>query len=118
MEQDDDRRRQPRVRVAAFATMETTGALNANNQALCAVKDVSRTGIGLTTGQPPMRGQTVIVRLALDDEIHELRTRATRVERNGTSNFYVVGLDWSLCSPDELSFLDRALSAVETQPQD
>ncbi len=115
---DDERRRGPRIRVAATATLETGGVLNPNNQALCAVQDVSRSGIGLSTGQPPMRGQTVILRIALDDEIHELRTQATRVERKGTSNFYSVGLDWSSCSPDELSFLDRVLEVFEEQPQD
>lgn len=115
---DDERRRAPRVRVAATATLETGGVLNPNNQALCTVQDVSRSGVGLSTGQPPMRGQTVILRIALDDEIHELRTHATRVERKGTSNFYSVGLDWSSCSPDELSFLDRVLEVLEEQPQD
>lgn len=118
MQNDDERRREPRVRVAATATLETFGVLNPNDQALCAVQDVSRSGIGLSTGQPPMRGQTVMLRLGLDDEIHELQTRATRVERKGTSNFYTVGLDWSSCSPEELSFLDRVLAAFEEQPQD
>lgn len=118
MQNDDDRRRTPRVRVAAIATLETTGVLNPNNQALCTVRDVSRSGIGLKTGQPPMRGQRVLLRLVLDDEMHELVTRATRVQRCGTGNFYEVGLDWSTCTADELAFLDRVITVVETQPQD
>lgn len=118
MQDDDDRRRQSRVRVAAIATLETSGTLNPNNQALCSVTDVSRTGIGLRTGQPPMRGQIVTLRVALDEEVHELRTLATRVNRCGSGNFYDVGLDWSSCSPEQLAFLDRVLAVIETQPQD
>lgn len=118
MENDDDRRRSPRVRVAAIATLETTGVLNPNDQALCAVRDVSRCGIGLQTGQPPMRGQKVHLRVALDDEVHEMVTIATRVNRCGAGNFYDVGLDWSSCTQEQLAFLDRVLQVIETQPQD
>lgn len=114
----DERRRHPRVRVAAVASLETAGVLNPNDQALCSVRDVSRSGIGLHTGQPPMRGQSVLLRVALDDEIQTLKTTATRVQRCGTSNFYDVGLDWSHCTPEQLAFLDRVLAIVETQPQD
>lgn len=113
-----ERRRHPRVRVAAIATLETTGALNPNDQALGAVTDLSRCGIALKTGQPPMRGQMVILRIALDEEIHELRALATRVQRCGDGNFYDVGIDWSNCTEPELAFLDRVLAVVETQPQD
>ncbi|MBZ0151710.1 MAG: PilZ domain-containing protein [Planctomycetes bacterium] len=115
---DDDRRRAPRVSVAAVASLETLGALNANNQALCTVRDVSRSGIGLQTGQPPIAGQAVVLRLALDDVIHELKTRATRVLRRGDSNFYDIGLDWSTCSPAQLKFLDDVLAAIEGHPLD
>ena len=116
MSQDQDRRRGPRVRVAAFATLETRGVLNANNQALCSVKDVSESGIGLETGQPPLVGQGVILRLALDDKMHELRTFATRVDRRGKGNFYEVGLDWSNCTPEQLDFLRQVLRVIEQQP--
>jgi hypothetical protein len=105
------------VRVAAFATLETRGRLNANDQALCSVLNVSRHGIGLQTGQPPMTGQGVILRLVLDDEMHELRTFATRVDRRGDTNFYDVGLDWSRCTPDQLDFLDQVLGAFEAEPK-
>ena len=117
MTDDSDRRRAPRARVAAIASLETKGKLNANDQAIGVVRDMSRTGIGLETGQPPMVGQGVILRLVLDDESHQLCTRATRVERRGKSNFYQVGLDWSMCSSAELAFLDRVLHAYEQQPQ-
>ena len=111
----DDRRRSPRVRVAAIASMKTCGSLNANDQALCAVLDLSRHGIGVETGQPPSPGQGVLLRIALDDRIHELKTRVTRVERRGSSHFYRVGLDWSHCSPAQLAFLDEVLAA-QTKP--
>lgn len=108
----DNRRRATRVRAVAVASLETCGTLNANDQALCTVKDLSRTGIGLETGQPPIKGQGVILRLSLDEEIVEIRTRATRVTRQPDSHFYTIGLDWSHCSESELAFLDRVLGAM------
>jgi hypothetical protein len=112
----DDRRRSARVRVAAVASMQTFGSMNANNQALGTVRDLSRTGIGLETGQPPMSGQCVTLRIAIDDQIHEIQTRATRVVRRGNSHFFEVGLDWAECSPEELAFLDGALAMLEDEP--
>lgn len=114
----DEQRRHPRVRISAVAALETLGRLNANDQALATVRDVSRAGIGLRTGQPPMAGQAVILRLAIGDEIREIRTLATRVTRCGDSNFYDIGLDWSSCTQEELSFLDRFIDLAEVQPQD
>jgi hypothetical protein len=111
-----DRRRTTRVRLSAVATLETTGTRFGNNQAVCAVKDVSRLGIGLETGQPPQKGQTVILRLLLDDRVHELRTRAKRVTRRGDGDYYAIGLDWSECTREQLDFLDEVLRAVEAQP--
>jgi hypothetical protein len=93
------------------------GTRNANNQGLGVVRNVSRTGIGIETGQPPLRGQMVILRLAIDDVTHELRTHAVRVQRRGAGNFYEVGLDWTSCTPEQLSFLDKILQLVETQPK-
>ncbi|MCK5942477.1 MAG: PilZ domain-containing protein [Planctomycetes bacterium] len=109
----DDRRRSARVRAVAMATLETQGVLNANDQALCTVHDLSRNGIGLETGQPPTKGQAVVVRLSLDDEIHELRARAARVSRCEGSHFYSIGLDWSECAPEDLTFLDRVLGVLD-----
>ncbi len=116
MSQDQDRRRNPRVRVAACATLETKGVLNANDQAFCSVRDVSQVGIGLETGQPPMVGQGVVLRVALDDTVHELRTLATRVQRRGNSNFYEVGLDWGNCTPEQLDFLREVLTVIDQNP--
>jgi c-di-GMP-binding flagellar brake protein YcgR len=108
----DDRRRSTRHRAVAVASQEACGSLNANNQALCTVTDLSRTGIGLETGQPPIKGQGVILRLSLDEEIIEIRARTTRVTRQLNSHFYQLGLDWSHCSEEELSFLDRVLGVM------
>lgn len=96
--------------------METLGALNANNQALGTVRDLSRNGVALETGQPPIPGQTVILRIVLDDEIHEMRTRATRVDRQGGSHFFLVGLDWSDCTPVQMEFLGRVLGVIAREP--
>lgn len=116
MEGDNNHRRAPRVRVAAIAALETKGSLAPNDQALCSVLNMSRTGIGLDTGQPPLAGQRVLVRLCIDDVMHELSTRATRVQRRGASNFYDVGLDWSECTPMQLAFLDQVLHHIEQEP--
>ena len=107
-----DTRRGKRVKVSGIATLET-GGLNATNQAVCTVRDLSRSGIGLETGQPPEVGQVVRLRLVLNGQMVTLSTIATRVERRAGSNFYVIGLDWSRCKPDELTFLDEVLKAVE-----
>ncbi len=64
-----------------------------------------------------MAGQQVFLRVALDDEIHEVTTRATRVEQVVEGTFYEVGLDWSECTPEQLEFLERVFEAVEQQQQ-
>jgi len=104
------------VRIAAVAALQTLGKLHANNQGVATVKNVSRTGIGMETGQPPMRGQAVVLRVAIDDVMHELHTKVTRVKQRGSSSFYDVGLDWSNCTPEQLAFLDEILRVVEGQP--
>lgn len=96
-----------------MATLETLSTRSSINQALGAVKNLSRTGICIETGQPPLTGDRVMLRLAIDDRIHELKTTATRVTRRGSSNFYEVGLDWRLCSPEQLTFLDDLLRFLE-----
>jgi hypothetical protein len=117
MQKHVDRRRSPRIRVEAFATMETKGRFHANDQAFCTVQDVSFDGIGLRTGQPPHKGQHVVVRIAIDDVIHELHTTARRVVRRGRSNFYDVGLDWADCTAEQLAFLDAAIALLDQQPK-
>ena len=101
MSGDQDRRRAVRVRVAAVASLETRDWRYANDQAFAVVKNVSRTGIGLETGQPPIVGQRVLLRLAIGERTHEIETITTRVVRRGQSNFYLVGLDWSDASPQQ-----------------
>ena len=108
-----DRRRSARLRIAACAALETVGARNENNQGLGTVRDVSRTGIGLETGQPPRAGQLVRLRISLDDEIREVTARATRVTRVGQEHFHHVGLDWTDCDAEQLAFLERVFAAAE-----
>ena len=107
-----NRRRAPRVPVVALASLEVRGSVNSNDQAMASVRDLSRTGIGLETGQPPLKGQTVLLRLSLGEEIVELTTRVTRVEQLEGSHFFHVGLDWSDCSEEQLAFLDSVLDSV------
>ena len=95
------------MRLQAFAALKTAGK-HANDQAFCAVRDISRHGIGMRTGQPPFVGQEVQLRLAIGEDIHTITTRATRVTKR-KDDFYEVGLDWSQCSDDDLSFLDAFL---------
>ena len=116
MSGDQDRRRAIRVRIAAVASLETRGWRYANDQAFAVVKNLSRTGIGLETGQPPIVGQRVVLRLAIDECTHEVLTRATRVKRRGSTNFYEVGLDWSDCTPEQVAFLDELLREIESNP--
>ncbi len=110
---DQDRRRSTRVKFIAYAAMETSGRF-ANDQAFCVAVDVSRHGIGLRTGQPPVAGQGVLLRLGIGDEIHTLRAVAAHVTRRGPET-YDVGLDWSATPAADLAFLDRYLR--ESVPQ-
>jgi hypothetical protein len=103
-----DRRSSPRVRLQAFAALQSSGK-HANDQAFCAVRDVSRHGIGMHTGQPPLVGQEVRLRLAIGEDIHTIVTRTTRVTKR-KDDFFEVGLDWSQCTPADLSFLRTFLT--------
>lgn len=112
MPSSDDRRRSPRLRIAACAAIETLGRRNEGNQALGTVRDVSATGIGLETGQPPLPNQEVYLRIALNDEIEEVPARTTRIRRVDSSNFYEVGLDWGACTAEQMAFLERVFEAA------
>jgi len=105
----NERRRMPRQKLSALAALETKEEYS-NNQALCAVVDVSEGGIGLRTGQPPAIGQHVLLRLAIEEEIQTIRARVTRVDQTAASVFEV-GLDWSKCRPEERKFLTRYVLA-------
>ena len=116
MKREQERRRSVRVRLAAVASLETRDRRHGNDQALSCVKNISRTGIGLETGQPPMVGHTVVLRIALGDVTHQLMARAPRVQRRGAGNFHEVGLDWSACTVEQLAFLDDVLRELQDQP--
>ncbi|HEB52902.1 MAG TPA: PilZ domain-containing protein [bacterium] len=104
-----DRRRSPRVRIVAVTAFETLGRINCNDQGIGTVTDISQSGIGIETGQPPIKGQRVMLRISIDDQIHEITARAKRVERQHDSHFYRVGLDWSDCSEEERAFVEQAI---------
>lgn len=108
--------RAPRACLAAMATMTVRSLRSQLDQSLGAVKNISRTGILMETGQPPLVGDSVLLRLAIGDRIHEIRATTARVARRGNSHFYEVGLDWRLADREQLAFLDDALAFLE-QPQ-
>ncbi len=109
-----ERRKTTRQRLQAFAALETKDR-HPNDQAFSAVIDVSRSGIGLRTGQPPLKGQTVHVRLAIGEEIHTIAAKATRIQQRDPYAFSV-GLDWSACTDEQIAFLDDYLAALSTAP--
>ena len=88
--------------LATFAALEMQGRHH-NDQSFACVADVSRVGIAVRTGQPPLPGQQVAVRIALGEEIHEVITAVTRIAQRGT-DLFEVGLDWSRCPPETLAF--------------
>jgi hypothetical protein len=83
-----------------------TGGRYTNDQAFCVCVNVSRHGVGLRTGQPPGVGQTVVLRLAIDEEIHSLLAVTKQVTKTGP-DWYHVGLDFGACTSQDLQFLDR-----------
>lgn len=112
MTEGAERRRSPRTVLAAFAALEAQGRHH-NDQAFASVADVSRVGIAVHTGQPPIPGQQVVVRIALGEEIHEVTTTVTRVTRR-SADLFDVGLDWSHCDPTTLEFLERVFEQAES----
>ncbi len=111
---DDERRRHPRQPFDASGSLETHGAYDLS-RAECSVLNVSRSGIGVETEQPPSCGQEVLLRIEFDGEVHECKTRATRIERAEGSSLYHVGLDWSECTPVQIELLDRVFAVIEAQ---
>lgn len=105
-----ERRRSERRRVAAFAALVAVGR-HGSDQSFSAVVDISRNGICVRTGQPPLVGQTVLLRLAIGEDIHVLGTRVTRV-RSRPGGVHEVGLDWTQCSAEDLQFLDEYLASA------
>jgi hypothetical protein len=106
-----DNRKHPRVRIEALAALKSHGR-HGCDQAFTAVTDISRSGIGLRTGQPPAVGQSATLRLALGEEIHVLNSTVTRVESRGNGVF-TVGLDWTTNTSEDNAFLQQFFAAVE-----
>lgn len=105
------RRQAVRVPLQTCATIETTDVLTRNNQAFTVVLDVSRSGIGLRTTQPPTKGENVILRIGLGEEILRLHATVRRVTQLAKGG-YDVGFEWQGCSGNDLSFLDQFIAAV------
>ena len=110
-----ERRRSPRVRLQAFAALRARPP-NPNDQAFSAVRNVSRNGIAVATGQPPFVGQRVVLRLAIGEDIQTIQSVATRVLSRG-KDLFDVGLDWSHCSPEDRAFLAQFLQLAAAQKQ-
>lgn len=111
MPEGNERRRNPRFRMDAYAALESKGMFTSNDQAFGPVLDISRTGIRMRTGQPPHVGQMVVLRVAVEEDIHTLRAIAARVTPAGR-DLYDVGMDFSWCSTEELAFLDECIELV------
>jgi len=109
---DAERRRHPRQPFDASGSMETQGAYDLSRTS-CSVLNVSRSGIGVETDQPPSCGQEVLLRIEFDGEVHECKTTATRIVRVEGSSLYQVGLDWSECSQEQVELLDRVFAVIE-----
>lgn len=115
MTRKKSRRQSARVPMHTFATIETTDILTRNNQAFTVVLDVSRTGIGVRTAQPPTEGENVILRIGVGEEIKRMNAivrRVTPLDRGG----YDVGLEWQGCTQEDLVFLDEFTTAVGSRP--
>jgi hypothetical protein len=108
-----DNRKHPRMRIEALAALKSHGRQGCD-QAFSAVVDISRSGIGVRTGQPPAIGQAVTVRLALGERIHVLNSAVTRVVPRGNGTF-TVGLDWHVNTPEDMEFLEQFFRAVLDQ---
>lgn len=101
-----ERRRSGRSRLAGFAAIKTIGFGKNNDQAFSALRDVSRHGVRLRTGQPPEIGDLVRVRLGVGDAIHVIEGVTRRVE--WVDRVYDVGIEWIGCTEEQLGFLDAA----------
>lgn len=98
-----DRRRAARLPGEAFASLLFDG-LEGCDQAFCVVVDVSKGGMRLRTPQPPPSGQSVRVRVALGEDICDVRGRVVRVAALG-SHSYDVGLAYDPDSEQGAAFL-------------
>lgn len=116
MDQPIEHRRAERMPHAAVAAMETIGPFGGNNQGVAVVRNLSRSGIGIETAQPPLKGQRVAFRLAIGTNVQRLTATTRRVQPKGNSGFYEVGLEWTTCSAQEAAFLDALIASLAPAP--
>lgn len=99
--------RLPSEHVFASLVDEETGA----DQAFAIIKDISATGIGLLTPQPPGVGSEVRVRAAIGESMFDLPMHVARVDPSSDGHQAVVGLEFHPeCSQRKRflrTFLDR-----------
>ena len=86
-----------------------TDTLTGSDQAFGVVRDVSSSGIGLVTPQPPNKGARVTARLSVEDRIFELRMRVVRVDRD-SSGQTIVGMMFERNDEARKSFLKAFLA--------
>lgn len=104
----DDRRRSPRVTAETYASLEVEG-LNTNDQGFGVVIDVSSSGIRVRTPQPPNKGQQVIVRVAVGEELFRMRANVARVTK-ASEGTWDVGLAYSSLDRLKVQFLEAFLA--------
>ena len=86
------------------------------DQAFAIVQDISATGIGLLTPQPPEPGTKVRVRAAVGETMFDLEMNVARVETPEQGHEAIVGLQFTPNCPDRKrflrTFLDRRKSTA------
>ena len=100
----NERRRSPRVKAETYASLEVEG-MNANDQGFGIVMDVSSNGIRVRTPQPPHKGQRVIVRVAVGEELFRVRAHVVRISQTDDGT-YDVGLAYSTLDRLKVAFLE------------
>lgn len=104
-----DRRRTPRkMRSDLCASLDVPG-MRGGDQAFGIVMDLSDHGMCIRTPQPPMCGRSVLVRIAVRDEVLVL-TMLVRRAHEVRRGIYDVGLELRGYSDDQLMLLHRVLA--------
>ena len=98
--------REPRTNICA--AVEVVGQEGAD-QAFALVVDVSDHGLRIRTPQPPPDDAEVVLRIGVDDSIHEVRARVCHTLVLGPRVFDV-GLEFLGLGEDQLSHLRKALA--------
>lgn len=112
-EQERESLREPIEAFATVSSLPQPGVAGHDQAAFCVVVDVSRTGIRLRTPQPPIEGQSVIVTVALGEEVHAIDAQVAWVA--GLSAGFDVGLEFMLHPGPVSDFLEAVKATLEPQ---